>query len=215
MPRTSVKDLGRSGFSLVETLLVIIVVVVIAAAGYLVYHHAHQKKHANASAKTATTKSTGANGGKGGKGGPDTGSAKTEVFLIKEWNVSAAIPTPPENAALIQYKIVNATPSYAEFTTQELIDAAGDACSAGHQPAGHIARAKGNDPYYLDDGTRTGHTVAQEMVSGGHQPYKQVGDYYYWYAHPQAGCGDLDKTNALQTAAIEQVQQIVNHLEQD
>src|SRR6185312_11277097 len=54
MPRTSVKDLGRSGFSLVETLLVIIVVVVIAAAGYLVYHHAHQKKHANASAKTAT-----------------------------------------------------------------------------------------------------------------------------------------------------------------
>lgn len=214
MSRPLLKKLGQTGFSPVEMLIVIVTVAVIVVAGYLVYHHAHHKT-ASKAAKTTSTKSTGSNGGKGGKSSPDTGPAKTEVFLIREWGVSAEIPAPPENAALIQYKIVNGTPPYAEFTTQELIDAAGDDCAAGHQPAGHVTRAKGNDPYYLDDGTRTGHTVAQEMVSGDHQPYKQVGDYYYWYAHPQAGCGDTAKTNALQTAAIDQVKQIVSHLQQD
>lgn len=207
MSRHSFKS-AQSGFALVEALVIIVVLAAVSGAGYAVYH-AHHKS----AAKTSASKSTGkANGGKGGNSSPDTGPAKTESYLILEWGVTADIPAPPEDAALIQYKIGTGTTASAGFTTQELIDAGGDACSADHMPAGSILRAKPSDPFYLEDGSASGQTVGQVMASDTFTPNKKVGDYFYWYVHSQAACGDPAKTKTLQSAAATQVQHIVSNL---
>lgn len=196
----------------------IAILAITGGTGYYVYH-ANKKTDAtlNAASRTASSGTAQANGGKGGQGDShaQTGPAKNEVFIINEWNVSAEIPTPPENAALIQYKITDGQQAAAQFTTQELIDAGGSDCGADHEPAGMIIRAKAGDTFYLGDGTSSGKTVAQELATGVFKPYKHLGDYYYWYVHAQAACGDPAKTGPLQTLATSEVKQIVTHLQQD
>jgi type II secretory pathway pseudopilin PulG len=209
---------NQKGFAAVETVLVIVILAIVGSTGYYVYH-ANQKTDAalNAASKAAASETAKADGGKGGGGDShaQTGPAKNEVFIINEWNVSAEIPRPPENAALIQYKITDGQPAAAQFTTQELIDAGGSDCGADHEPAGMIVRAKTGNTFYLGDGTSSGKTVAQELATGTFKPYKHLGDYYYWYVHAQAGCGDVAKTGPLQTLATGEVKQIVTHLQQD
>lgn len=204
----------QSGFAVLETVLILVIVAIIGGTGYYVYH---ANKKSNDVLKTSSAKSSnsGANGGKGGGDAhSQTGPAKTEAFVIPEWSVSSEFPTPPENAALIQYQINNGSPVTASFTTQELLDV-DSSCSAGRGPAGLIARAAPTDPFYLEDGTPSGKTVQQWLTSNDNtfKPYKKVGSYYYWYNNPQSGCGDPSKTKTLQSAAEAQVKQIVSHLQ--
>lgn len=212
-----IKKLNQQGFAVVEAILIVVILAIAGGTGYFVYHSNKKATSTyNAASKSASsTVAKGTKGGKGGKGGPDTGPAKTEIFIIHEWGVSAAIPTPPKDAALIQYQFMaDSKPQSALFTTQELIDA-DPACSADHAPGGLIARGGGGDPFLLSDGTSSGKTVKEELATGGFKPYKQVGGYYYWYVHAQSGCGDIAKTGQLQTAASNEVKQIVTHLQQD
>lgn len=199
----------EKGFSTVELLLIIVMVGLISGVGYFVYHSTK-----NTNKTYAGTTNSAANGGKGGGGNsnPHTGPAKTEVFLILEWKVSAAIPTPPEQAALIQYKIADGNPEGAQFTTQELVDLDKNNCSADSQPAGTIFRAKATDHFYLDDGSDSGKSVQQEIGSGVFKPFKKVGDYYYWYRHSQAACNDTATGVHLQSLAAQSVQAIVSKL---
>lgn len=142
-----------------------------------------------------------------------TGPAKTEVFLISEWKVSAAIPTPPENAALIEYAIKQqGAEVWAQFSTQELKDA-DPACSVDQTPAaGLIVRALATDHLYLDDGSDSGQTVQQSITSGVIKKYTKVGDYYYFYQHPQGVCGTSSKVPKLQAVAEQEVQLIADKL---
>jgi|SRR5665213_100665 len=204
---------NEKGFSALEAILIIVVVVLIGAVGYLVYKNHHK----TATVSTTATKSSGQNnGGKGGLAGPDTGPAKTEVFIMPEWKVSASIPTPPEDAALIQYKITTANgQATAKFTTQELTDSDNNNCTADNAPAGIVVKALPTDAYYATDGTNSGQTVEQALQSGIASPYKKVGGYYYWYNHPQGLCSTASNGAQLQNDAIKQVQAIVSNLTQE
>jgi type II secretory pathway pseudopilin PulG len=201
---------NQNGFSMIESLLIIIILVMVAFVGYYVYHTQKQTNTELSSVTQAAKNSS--NGGKGGNAQAQTGSAKTEGFLIPEWNVQAVIPTPPEQAALIQYLITPAQPTFAKFTTQELIDLNRDTCSAENEPAGIITRGAADDPYYFEDGTPSGKTVVQEFTSSPIKPYKVVNGYYYWYIPAQAPCDITPKGKDLQSAAATQVKSIVNHL---
>jgi hypothetical protein len=196
---------NESGFTGLEVLFVILIVLIIGVAGWLVYKDHH---------KTINSSSTSQdNGGKGGTAHPDTGPAKTEVFIIPEWKLSAEIPTPPTNAALIQYKITTVnSEAVANFTTQELIDSDKTNCTADNAPAGTITKALPTDPAYAPDGTPTGKTVTQEIQSTG-GTYTKVGSYIYWYSHPQGVCSTAANGPQLQNDAIKQVQVIVSKLQ--
>lgn len=202
MRRTAIT---QKGFTSLETILVIVVLVLVGGTGYFVYH---------VNRKTSTLLNTSSvNGGKGGKSGPNTGPAKTEIFLIPEWKVAAEIPTPPESSALIQYKIIQqGGQTWAQFSTQELKDADPSCAVEQNASAGIISRAKASDHAYLNDGTDTGRTIQQDIDSGALKSYKKIGDYYYWYQHPQGACGNSTKVPQLQKAAIQAVEMIAARL---
>lgn len=207
---------NQRGFAAIEAILIVIIVAVVGGTGYYVYH---ANKKTDNLLKTSSAKTDNSpNGGKGGGGDShaQTGPAKTEVLIIHEWNVSAAIPAPPAQAALIQYQIMGGPPASAAFTTQELIDAA-PACTADRAPAGIISRAAPTDPFYLEDGAPSGKTVEQQLTSGGNtfKPFKKAGNYYYWYTPAQAACGASAAVASLQSVAAAQVKQIVTHIQQD
>ncbi len=205
------KILNQNGFTALETILLIVIAAIIGGTGYYVYH---ANKKSDDTLKTSSGGTDGRGGGETGDSHAQTGTAKTESYIIPEWHVTSDFPAPPESAALIQYQITNGTPVSAAFTTQELIDA-DPACSASAAPAGIISRAAPTDPFYLEDGTPSGQTVQQQLTGkdNSFKPFKKAGDYYYWYTQPQAPCGDVSKTKNLQTVAEAQVKQIVAHLE--
>jgi len=206
--------INQKGFAALEALLIVVIVAIIAGTGYYIYHaNKNTSSTYNAASKSAASNPTSqANGGKGGKSGPDTGPAKTEAFLIYQWKIDAVIPTPPEQAALIQYKITsNGQQTYANFTTQELIDL-DKQCTADNAPAGTVFQAKGTDPFYNSDGTTSGQTVQQAIASGQYTPYKQVGNYYYWYQPSPTPCDTTTQGQQLQQLAMQEVKQIVTNL---
>ena len=207
---------NEPGFGTIEIILILVIIVLIGAVGWLVYKGHNKQANLNNTAQANSNKANGGKGGgAGGDQGPQTGPAKTEVFLITEWKLSATIPAPPEDAALIQYKLstVNGQAA-AYFTTQELIDSDKSDCTADHAPGGIVLKAMPTDHYYSPaDGTDTGQTVAQALQSGAASPYKQVGSYDYWYSHPQGICSTASNGAQLQNDAIKQVQAIVSKLQ--
>jgi len=205
---------NHKGFAAIEAVLILVAVAIIGGTGYYVYH-ANKKATStyNSASKTASAGTNSQpNGGKGG-GGPNTGPAKTEIFLIPEWKLSAEIPAPPEQAGLIQYKITQQNgQETAQFSTQELKDA-DPACAVDQTPAaGFILRAKATDHLYLDDGTDSGQTIQKSIASGVIKSYKKVSNYYYIYQHPQGLCGASPTIPQLQQAAVKSVQSIAAKL---
>ena len=203
----------ESGFGTLEVVLILVIVVLIGAVGWVVYKNHNKQANLNNSANNQPNGGKG--GGTGSDKGPQTGPAKTEVFLIPEWKLSAEIPTPPEDAALIQYKLTTVnSEAVANFTTQELIDSDKTNCTADNAPAGTITKALPTDPAYAPDGTPSGQTVAQEIQSTG-GTYMKVGSYIYWYSHPQGVCSTAANGPQLQNDAIKQVQAIVTKLQSE
>jgi len=203
-------SINQKGFTVIEGLLVFVIVAIIGGTGYYVYH---SNKQADKNLKNASSSAEFAKKKKETK--KTTKTPKTEIFLIPEWKVSAEIPVPPEEAALIQYKIIaSANPAVAGFTTQELVDIDKSSCSADNSVAGSIVRARGADRFPTEGDFGSGKTVQQAMTTGVVKTYKKLGDYYYWYVHPQSLCGTDDRAVVPQKSAITQVEAIVANLTQ-
>lgn len=194
---------SEKAFTTLGVLLVLAIVAIIGSTGYFVYH-ANKKTTNTYGVSTHPAAQT--NGGKGGQGGPDTGPAKTEVFLIPEWHVKAQLtPVPKE---LIQYKINEANgEQQALFTSQAILDA-DKTCTAESGVGGMIVQASPTQHFFFD--VDTGKTVQQAVDDGDITGARKAGQYYYWYQHPQSACGTIQQS--LQDQLIVDVQSIVSNL---
>jgi hypothetical protein len=215
------KKLTQTGFAHIEAILILVIVVILGGTGFYVYHANKSSSNNLNSASKLDTANSSSSGGKGGPQAPEPGGstnqAKTEVYLIPEWKLQADVPAPQDcpssSSCLYDYTIsTDSQPIAAKFTSQDLINLNKDNCSADEAPGGLIDRALGTDPYYLDDGSTSGITVAQTLAKGNNEPYKKVGDYYYWYVHAQTACTDSSKALALQNATAAFVKSVIVNL---
>lgn len=172
----SSKPLNQKGFTALETVLIIVVLAVIGGAGYYVYHQNHKTKTAqtqNSASKTDSTASSQAS----------KPASKTKYLSIKEWGVQA----PVTNGDTLTYKFDSGSQATAMIISQKLSQNY-DCKTYG---AGGISRYKGTDPA-SDSGltAKSGQTVAQYAQTAS-LTYKHLGDYYYFFDHDQAACGNI------------------------
>jgi hypothetical protein len=156
---------NEKGFSVVELLIVILMFVLIGAVGYLVYkdHHTAVPKVVTVTkttvAKPKTSKIT------------STGAATTPSYLaIKEWGVRIPLSSSISDA----YYYYNN--GYAYLSVQSHNN---DQCAANNVSEGVMTRFSQSD---VDP--QTNQTLLSEHTTDA----VKVGNYYYFYTHPQAEC---------------------------
>ena len=187
------------GFSAVEALLVLVIIGIIAATGYFVMH---AQKQTSKSLDNAASSSQAVAASK------KSSSSKT-YLEIKEWGVKA----PYDGKLTIKYKIqTEGSLMWADFSSDEL-NASDPNCTTDGGYGGAITKIKAGQDVALADGSASGQTVEQMIASGTLKTYSHIGNYYYYYQHPQAACGSSQESNDLQTQTQSDVQGIVKNLE--
>lgn len=185
------RKLNQKGFSLVEGLLVIIALALVVFVGYYVWHtQKDTNKQLDQANKTSQKAST-----------QDKSQAKASKFVtISEWGIKA----PYRGNLDITYKLESdMSAQYVYFTTDEL-EAIPD-CKlnvelGGYGNAGTITRYSSTDHMQAADGSDLGVTPAQYLAQGDFPKsnYAKVGDYYYFYTHPNAACSDTTQAQKAQ-----------------
>lgn len=187
------RKLNQKGFSAVEALLVIIILLLIGFTGYYVWHSQHETNKTYASAaKTAQSSA--------GKQAADT----TGTVVIKEWGVEA----PYSGSLSLSYAIGQGTDTNsAAFSSTQLTNASTDCIGRG----GAITRYSGDA-----DATNLGgdgKTIAQYAMALDKSAYAHIGNYYYFFVHDQAACGDNPSaTQSLQQQTNSAVKTLVPKL---
>lgn len=187
------------GFSAVEGLLVLVIVGIIAATGYFVMH---AQKQTNKSLDNAASSSQALATAK-------KNSSSKAYLEIKEWGVRA----PYDGKLSIKYKIqTEGSLIWADFSSDEL-NASDPNCTTDGGYGGAITKIKAGQYITLPDGSASTQTIEQMIASDTLKFYRHLGDYYYFYQHPQAACGSSKLSNDLQSQTQSDVQAIVKNLE--
>lgn len=158
----------QKGFAALETILIIIILAIIGFTGWYVWHSSEQAKDTYSSAShTAQSHSA-------------TTEKTTQKYLtIKQWDVKVPLSSGIADAYYL-YKSGNDT-AYLSKAIYE-----GTNCAADQTTLGAIVRFTADQKDSLNDGT---------MLSE-HTDAVKIGDYYYFYMHPQAAC-DGGSTNSM------------------
>ena len=180
------------GFTIVEALLAVLIIAVLSFGGYYVWHSKKQPAKGPSTASQAATNTQKAQSSASSTtSGASSAAAATpaqssvQYLTIKEWGVKIPLTT-TINDAYYYYKN-----DYAYLSLQSL---ASTDCSATATTLGVISRytAGETDP-------QTGELYSAEITGAAN-----VGQYYYYYTHPQADCSTnqtvLDKANSAMSA---------------
>jgi cytoskeletal protein RodZ len=104
------------------------------------------------------------------------------------------------------------------FGSKELLNK-NKACKAEFYPAGYIARYKSTETVFDANGKDT-KMLATVYASGlstdpdlKNKPYKQIGDYFYFYRGPVAKCSELKEIQDLQDQSAAAVKSFFDSLE--
>lgn len=175
----------QKGFALVEALLVILIVAVVGFGGYYVWH---TQKNSNSTASNAATAKTSK---------PAQTSAQTSAqnyFSIPEWGVRA-----PFTASLTpEYSITTqGNWTWAYFSSKEL-NLSDSSCTTDGGYGGVINRIAAGQKLMGADGGASDQTIEAAISSGVIKDYSHVGNYYYYYEHSQAACGQSDYSQTIQ-----------------
>jgi hypothetical protein len=188
------------GFSVVEILLVLIIIILIGFVGWFIYHSDH-KKTTPTPVVTSTTK----------KAASTKLAAQVSYFTISQWGVRA-----PYSGSLSLEDSVQAssTPETASFSSSQL-DASDATCQSAGNYGGVVQRYASTDIVMNEDGTSSGQTPAQYFSANdiSSSTYKQVGNYYYWYIHPQGICGSSQDSQNLQSQTDDAVKALVQNFQ--
>ncbi|HEY4963558.1 MAG TPA: hypothetical protein VIH90_02570 [Candidatus Saccharimonadales bacterium] len=155
---------NEKGFSVVELLIVILVLVLIGGVGYLVY-----KDHKTTVPKVVTVTKTVVLQPKTQSTNTTTTSTPS-YMVIKEWGVKIPLTSSISDA----YYYYNN--GYAYLSVQSH---SSDQCAANNVSEGVITRFSPTD---IDPQTN------QTLLSEHTIDAVKVGNYYYFYTHPQAAC---------------------------
>lgn len=171
----------QSGFSIVEAVLIVAVIGVIGAAGWFVYQHNRVKP---TSAATGTNQPTNSQ--------PSTTTPTPTTYLrIKEWGVRLPIDN---TIASLYYYINPQNPDVAYLSLKTVSDIAPD-CAADKVSLGSIFRQTSAQHQDAVNRNQPGFYAIGSL---------QIGDYWYGFSKPNAGCGD---GTAAQQQAIDKAQQ--------
>jgi hypothetical protein len=191
----------EKGFTAVEGLLIILILLVIGGIGYMVYHNNHKTNTTTVS--TTATKTPSSSSTKSTK-------SSQKYFTITQWGIKA-----PYNGNLsLEYSIASSNgQTYAQLSSSQL-DASDPECQSDGNDGGIITRYSSTDTVQNQDGTDSGLTPAQYFSKYDISPstYAHVGDYYYWYSHPQSACGSSQASENIQTQTDNAFKAIVPEL---
>jgi hypothetical protein len=170
------KNNNESGFSVVEALLVVIILLLVGFIGYYVYH---------ANSKTTDTYNAASDNVSPVVTTKKTTTSTDQQYLtIKEWSVKLPL-TSDLNGAYYALK------SGSNSAYLSLNQYKGTDCAADQVSLGLIQRFLATDK---DDDGNT-------LLSDFPQAVK-VGDWYYQYQHPQAGCNGTVDSSTVDSAAM-------------
>jgi len=187
---------SQKGFALIESLLIILILVIVAFAGYYVWHTQQNTDKVNSdtlkagqSAQVPTASSK---------------NAEKKSLSIKEWGVSADYESPVD--LVYKIKTDDLGEAWAQMSSAQLVNSDPQNCSIDSQLGGIIVRLHSGGHIYGPAGDDTGVTVESAINTGSLSEYSHVGDYYYYYEHPQAACGtDGSKSSNLQNLTLDAV----------
>jgi hypothetical protein len=181
----------QKGFALVEGLLILLILAVIGFGGYYVWHSQRQtdKSLTQANQVSQSTKTS--------------SKASRTYFTIKEWGVRGSY----DGSVNLKYKVFSNNPNGISFSSSE-IEAANSTCKvelssdAGY--GGVVRRYLSSDKFLNPAGVDTGLTAEQEAAKMDKSGFGHVGNYYFFYEHPQGVCGQsqasIDTEGQAQTA---------------
>jgi hypothetical protein len=184
-----------TGFTVVELLLVIIIIILVGFAGWYVYHTDHKTTVSSSNAGTTSAKTS------------STSTTKTvSYFTITQWGVRA----PYSGSLTLEYTApTGSDPAEINLSSAQL-DASDPACQSSPNYGGVLERYTSTDIVQNEDGTSSGLTpsqyFAQNDITTG---YAHIGNYYYWYIHPNGVCGSSQSSQNIQTQTDSGFQAIV------
>jgi Tfp pilus assembly protein PilE len=188
------RKMNSKGFAVIEAILIVVIVGLLAGVGYYIWHTNQQTKATlDAAAKVAqsspqkvTKKSTGSS----------TKPATDTAFLtFSEWGVKIPLSSSISDAYYV-YKN-----GYVYLSVNSLSNTD---CSADSTTLGAVMRftADQKDDY-------SGELYVNEIKDA-----KKIGQYYYSYTHPQAGCSDDQTVLAKADADMAAFKTAVSNIQQ-
>jgi hypothetical protein len=191
----------QKGFAVLEGLLLLVVVGMIAGSGWYAFHSKHQTDKI-LSQSEKTSQSTPA---------ASKNTVITQKYLtIKEWGVKG----PYQSDVDLSYKITSDDIGevWAQMSSTQL-KAAAPECDEQSQMGGVIIRYHKGDDLRGPAGQDTGQTIEQAIKSNVLTEYSHVGDYYYYFEHPQAACGVSQKSVDIQGSTLSAVKEAAQNFQ--
>ena len=174
---------NQKGFSVFEACIIVLVLALLALGAWFIWDKNKDKDYeesANAAMQASAESEEIAN---------NVATPDQTYLTIKEWDVRFKTSAANKDA---YYYIENGKPDYAYLSLTSLKNA--DNCAADDTTIGVIVRFKKGD---IDP-------ISEEPYINYYPSAPKVGDYYYFYQHPQAGCTEdeamLTKIDAAQGA---------------
>lgn len=187
---------NQSGFGVIEVLLTIIVVILLVFVGWYIYHTDHK----NTASTSSSTKSS------------SNSTAKTvNYFTITQWGVRA----PYSGKLTLSYTISTIGGLTGANLTSAQLNSSGSACLSGSNYGGVIIRYASTDMVQNADGSNSGLTPSEYFTQNNisSSTYAHIGNYYYWYIHPQGVCGSSQSSQNVETETDSAFASIVQNLQ--
>jgi prepilin-type N-terminal cleavage/methylation domain-containing protein len=182
------KQQNQKGFSAIELLLVMLIVAVLGFTGYYVYHNQHTAKAVVV--KTTSTSSPAAASG--------TSTAKpASYFTIAAWGVRA----PYSGSLTLESNVTTSDGETYAYLSSSQLDASDPACAVTNGGYGGVITRYASTDMVQDEDGSTNQTPAQ-YISQNTDPgliYAHIGNYYYFYTHPQGDCSGNAASNTIQS----------------
>jgi hypothetical protein len=170
-------------------IIIVLVVLLIGALGFVYYQNFIQSNNSSKSvASTKTVKSS-------------TVAAKPEVttnegyLTFSEWGIKLKTPVGLADNRITYYKIANNSELDGYNFSTSRVEAQGGACSS-------------SSPQFSSLGIISRSTSPNTEEASPPTLVGKIGDYYYYYAHPQSICGDnlgnyeVQDTSMIQTMLL-------------
>jgi hypothetical protein len=173
---------NQSGFAPLAILLVVVLVAAVGGAAYYVGKHNSKKSTDSYVSTPAATKTTSP---------APAADSNAGYFVIKEWGVHAKYSGSQHLTYSFAMRDAGAQVNnrYASFNSTELAASNSSVCMGGLDGAGIIERLAPSDHVFGEDGSDEG-TAEAFFAAPDAGNYQKLGNYYYWYDHPQAPCTD-------------------------
>jgi len=186
------KTQNQSGFAHLMVVTTVLALAVIGLLGFVFWQNFIQPKTDSAKSGSSTVDDK-------SKTTPSTNTpavttdANKDYLVLDDWGVKFKLPTNLGNNQIKYYQKTNTYSGdrYYEFSTSR-VEALGGACLS-------------TDPSYTSLGALSRMTSPSTATASAPELASKIGDYYYYYSHPQAGCSDsnasiqLEDTNMMQS----------------